>query len=320
MNRDIAGLETLMTLPGIGIPELLFMVPLAIVILTFWIVVVAVILRIVGYKPSVATVNVSDLALPYLRDAVRTIGRFAIAPTGVILLFVLLNQNANWNWQSLSIFDQGYDILRPPAERANITTTALNVTAMPVSNSTANRPAWTQQSEETTPEMKRVVLSSRLWSTPLEADNELRVKVTQMLRADFDQRHHSWLDPKALRCLSESRIVEVAVKDRYLEGVEQDFGTFSSPMNRLWWQVEISPIVRTELYEDWRQAVVQNRVFALGAGLSFATMGFSALGMFAALHGLTRSRRLQFFGALAGITAVLLWCGTFLSLTALLMK
>lgn len=309
-----------MVLPGIGISELMFIVPLTLVTLAFWAVIVTVILRVVGDKLPVTAVSAGEPTLPYFGEVLRTILRFAIAPTGVMLLFVLLNQNASWNWQSLSVFDQGYDVLRPPAERANVPTEALKTAAIPVSNSTANLPAWTQQPEQNAPDVKRLVLSSRLWSTPLEADNELRVKATGLLRADFDQRHHSWLDPKALRCLSEARIVEVAVKDRYLERVEQDFGTFSSPMHRLWWQIEISPIVRTELYEDWRRAVVQNRVFALGAGLSIATMAFSAIGMFAALCHLTRSRGLRLMGMMAGSAAVILWCGVFLSLTALLIK
>jgi len=43
-------------------------------------------------------------------------------------------------------------------------------------------------------------------------------------------------------------------------------------MNRLWWQLEISPVVRTELFSDWKTATVQNKVIFIGAALAIITL------------------------------------------------
>ena len=324
MRPDIRTVENPMALPVMGAAEMVALAPIPIGLLILSLAIGAMFIWFVVRKTRssmLREVTPHLSAFRFISDVFQSIAQFVVAPTGVMLLFVVLSQGSKWNWDGMPLFDREYDVLRPPAERANVATGEQASTGILISNSTANRPNWTQQSPSTSSDVTRLVLSSRLWTTSAEAESELGTKAAEALRADFDQRHHGWLDPKAVNCLKESRIIETAVKDRYLERVEQDFGTFSSPMNRLWWQVEISPIVRTELYTDWKRALVQNRILAVGTALALATMAFNALGMLAALSRLSITRRSQLLSAaLAGGSVVTLWSFALLGLASMLMK
>jgi len=154
--------------------------------------------------------------------------------------------------------------------------------ASPVSESdlVANRPKWTNTGDRLEGEIRQTVISSKLWSTEEEAKNELQAKATEIVREDFTRRHQGLINSTSFRFLSDERLIKVAVKERYLERTERDFGSFSSPMNRLWWLVEVSPIVRTELYPSWKSAVVQNRVLMVGTTLALFTLLANSFGLF----------------------------------------
>lgn len=144
----------------------------------------------------------------------------------------------------------------------------------------ANRPKWTNGGDRLEGDVRQIVISSKLWSTEEEAKNELQAKASEIVREDFSRRHQGLINSTSFRFLSDERLIKVAVKERYLERSERDFGTFSSPMNRLWWLVEVSPIVRTELYPSWKSAVVQNRVLMVGTTLALFTLLVNSFGLF----------------------------------------
>lgn len=151
------------------------------------------------------------------------------------------------------------------------------------SDLTANRPKWTNSGDRLEGDIRQIVISSKLWSTEEEAKNELQAKASEIVREDFARRHQGLINSTSLRFLNDERLIKVAVKERYLERTERDFGSFSSPMNRLWWLVEVSPIVRTELYPSWKSAVVQNRVLMVGTTLALITLLVNSFGLFFAL-------------------------------------
>jgi hypothetical protein len=55
-------------------------------------------------------------------------------------------------------------------------------------------------------------------------------------------------------------------------------------MNKVWWQVELSPMVRTELYPAWKTAVVENRIIVIGSILAILTLLANECALFARLR------------------------------------
>lgn len=142
---------------------------------------------------------------------------------------------------------------------------------LPEAELMALRPKWISEGEVTNGDVRYVVLSSQLWSTVEEARHTLVGQATEILRKDFEQRHKGPFIPFSNRALNMDRLVEIAVKEQHLESVEQDFGKYTSPMYRLWWRLEISPIVRTELFPDWKAATTQNKVIVIGVVMAAVT-------------------------------------------------
>ncbi len=162
-----------------------------------------------------------------------------------------------------------------------------------------NLPKWIQDGDNTFGDVRRTVLSSGIWSTEAEARQELLPRAASIVRADFDERHHGPLDRAGLRFLSDERVIEAAVKEKYVELAEQDFGM----MYRLWWQIEVSPVVRTELYPAWKAAVVGNRVIVIGTVLALLTLAANATALFAKLKSVP-NRRSIYTAAVVATSAV----------------
>jgi hypothetical protein len=165
------------------------------------------------------------------------------------------------------------------------------------------RPEWTNQGDQTSDDVRHVVLSSKLWSTLAEADQELRPKVAEIVRKDFEEHQHSVFDRGSQTSLTDESLFHHAVKKQYLETVDQDFGTFSAPMFRRWMQVEISPMVRTALYPEWKKANVGNRVIVVGFVLATLTFIANSASLFARLKTVP-NRRLSFTTAIVASSAV----------------
>lgn len=133
-------------------------------------------------------------------------------------------------------------------------------------------PSWVTEPNVTKGDVQHYVLKSQLWSTQEEARRELLPQATALVRRDFDQRHKGLLDSIRPYSWNPDRIFELAVKRQFVEHVQNDFGNFNAGMNRVYWQVELSPVVRSDLYPEWRTAVTRNRMLAVGAALSLLTL------------------------------------------------
>ncbi len=228
---------------------------------------------------------------PAILPAARAVASCWLAPTGVMALFVALSGAAIGEWDQFWLRNDQLSV----ADVKNTNRTNTVVTSSIESETTTNaspqnhdqeraldRPKWTSdgEGETTSGDVTKVVLSSRLWSTEAEAIRELQAKLAEIVRADFEQRHHGPFDPRGYRFLADDQISDAAVKERYVERIEQDFGKFSSPMNRVWWQVELSPLVRTELYPAWNTVAIQNRVIAVGSALALLTLFGNVISLF----------------------------------------
>jgi len=212
-----------------------------------------------------------------------------LAPVCVIVLFFVLSGNAGPAGNSFlttGALDKPVESAgsSESADGARVSASGLLVNRGEESVATS-KPAWIEAGDRTiSADEQLVVLSSTLWSTAEEAAAELRPRAATLVRRDFEHRHPLLIERASPRLLTDDRLIEAAIKRRFLEPVEQDFGTFSSPMYRLWWQIEISPLVRTELYPDWKRGVVGNRVLAIGVALALLTLITSGVTLSGQLH------------------------------------
>ena len=168
-----------------------------------------------------------------------------------------------------------------------------------------NRPKWAVESDTTNGDVRLIVIPSKLWSSEEEASQELLPRVGTIVREDFDSMQKSIWTRTSRGLLSDPQVAQFAIKRRYLERIEQDFGTFTAPMCRLWIQIELSPGVRTEIYPAWNAAVVGNRILMIGAILSWVTLAANAAVLFAHLKAVP-NRRLIYAGAVAA-TSLAAW-------------
>ena len=215
---------------------------------------------------------------------IRSIALCCLAPTVVFLTFVGLSGAAGRNWPfdfaaakrfwQIATNSHSAVPLQKNAYRTSTIASEPFDASPDISDLDLGRskPGWIFEGESKSGDIQRFVLTSQLWNTEAEANHELTPKAGAILTSDFEKRHHGIFDPKARRALTTDRIVQVAVKNRFVERVESDFGAFKAPMNRVWWQVEVSPIVRTELYPDWTAATIQERSILLGTAIALITL------------------------------------------------
>lgn len=151
--------------------------------------------------------------------------------------------------------------------------------------SPSHRPAWIDQVKSDDGDCQHVVLSSQQYSTREEAEAELSSTASELIRNDMQRirpevPHSSWRP-------TVGEIRRAAVKQQYVEAVERDFGSFVHPMHRVWWQIELSPEVRTEFLPSWRQGLTSSRVRLLGLTISSLVLAASLLAMYRRLDVIT---------------------------------
>lgn len=69
------------------------------------------------------------------------------------------------------------------------------------------------------------------------------------------------------------------VKEQYAEVIDRDFGAFFHPMYRVWWQVELSPEVRTEFLPAWKRGLTANRIYNVGYAATLLALAASLTAM-----------------------------------------
>lgn len=149
------------------------------------------------------------------------------------------------------------------------------------------RPDWLDQVRTGDGTSERIVIASRQYTTREEAETELAASATALLIQDLQQlrpemtRPSSWNPPR-------EAIKQHMVKQQYLEAVDHDFGSFVHPMYRVWWQIELSPEVRTEFLPEWRRGLTVNRIHRVGVVASTLVLAASLLAMYRRLDVLTR--------------------------------
>ena len=258
--------------------------------------------KMVRSSPLVRRIQSSPLFVkPATVTPFRAIVGSWAAPTGVMAIFIALSGNLGRELESIFPKNSGIDV---PAHLAVPSPMVPDVVSgVSHVDINTNRPKWIEEGNQSDDDIQHVVLTSKLWSTEAEADQELLPQAASIVRADFDNRHLQFFNRASHRLLSDDQITQCAVKGRYVEQIEQNFGTFSSPMYRLWLQVEVSPLVRTELYPAWKKAVLGNRILTVGTILALLTLAANAISLFSALKAVPNRRSIYVASIVASSVA-----------------
>ena len=249
-----------------------------------------------------------------------------LAPAGVMAVFVVLGGGpGKESGPTITTISHGTAGTSTAVQTSQSSPDLKSVSAthdrlIPVANSGTSGvlPGWVRDGNTSAGDVKRMVYSSQLWSTEAEARHELSALAAASVRADFEERHKGPLERVGRRFLTDERITNLAVKQQYVEHIEQDFGKFSAPMNRLWWQVEISPAVRTELYPAWKAAVTGNRAISVGAILALLTLAANSIALFFQLK--PGSGRSVVYAASVVTVSAITWIGADLMLLKMLLQ
>jgi hypothetical protein len=154
-------------------------------------------------------------------------------------------------------------------------------------------PEWMRQTPVTAGDTTLFVLSSKQYATEDEGRKELAGTAREMLKKDFERQYGI-----PARSLSDSdlpawRIQQLALRQEYIETLERDFGNFTAPMHRVWWQLELSPKVRSGIYPVWRTHLQEWRSALVGGGLAGTTLVLAGWSVFRRRKDVTNQRRFE---------------------------
>ena len=162
-------------------------------------------------------------------------------------------------------------------------------------------PEWTRQPLRIEGGQKWIVVSSGRFASEQEAELHGFQQA-----ADKTVREYSSFDPRGTGAVLPQHVDlvrETAIKQRFLEVAQHDFGKFQAPMYQLWLQVELTSQLGHQLAEPWRQAAVDVRLRTLASwGLwstAAAALAAFALRLDAAWKG---RRRAAIVGTAVAIT------------------
>jgi hypothetical protein len=161
------------------------------------------------------------------------------------------------------------------------------------------RPLWMNAPRIVDGDCQRIVITSQQYSTREEAEPELRWKAVKLVQEDLRRIQTGSFRPKEW-WPKDADVIANAVKERYDEVTERDFGRFTHPMHRVSWLVELSPAVRTEFLPAWRREVRSFRIMLVAVVLSMFSMVAAAGLMYFRLEAITRGRMQGRAAALAG--------------------
>ena len=168
------------------------------------------------------------------------------------------------------------------------------------------RLAWVDQPRTVDGVIERIVIASQQYTTRDEAEQELSASAADLLVRDLQQLH-----PGSSRASSwhpsNEEIKRHAVKQQYVEVVERDFGNFFHPMYRVWWQVELSPEVRTEFLPAWKQGLTLNRIRCVGLVTVSLALAASVWAIYHRLNVVTQGAWRTRLRILSGAVAVIWW-------------
>ena len=169
-----------------------------------------------------------------------------------------------------------------------VATNQTPISTVSTSGSTS-RPTWADQARAIDGDCERIVLTSSQYSTREEAELELRFAAVKLVEEDLRRIQSGPFRPAHWRPAADE-VIAHAVTQRYDDVAERDFGSFTHPMHRVSWQIELSPRVRTEFIPAWRRELISFRILLVAVVASSFAMVASASALYFRLDSLTQGR------------------------------
>jgi len=130
-------------------------------------------------------------------------------------------------------------------------------------------PAWVSAAPQQVGDATRVAISSGLWSSPAEAEEDATLRVLGAVQNHF----HNEFPNQGPWQLSLATIESLgAVREVVAVSSERDFGSVRSRMYRVHAQLDLSPKLRQAVYESWRGQVIERRLWVIGSLLGLVTL------------------------------------------------
>lgn len=178
-------------------------------------------------------------------------------------------------------------------------------TSLASAKSLSQRPKWLDQQITSDGVSERIILASQQYTTQEEAEQQLYAEASELLMKDLQKLRPGTERPKNWVPTQDS-IKRIMVKQRYVEAVDRDFGNFSHPMYRVWWQTELSPEVRTEFLPEWRRGITHNRIRRVGIVASSLVLAASLVAIYRRVNVLTQGTRRPAL-LVASMAAIAVW-------------
>jgi hypothetical protein len=138
-------------------------------------------------------------------------------------------------------------------------------------------PEWISREGHKEGDALFLVYASKRYSTLEEARFDVAQTVKKKLAEDFQRVYHR--SSQFIFELPVNDIRRLAVRQEYLDPQEHDFGSFRAPMYAVWWQLELSPEVRTNLYGLWKDQAKEGRTLTVGGALLGITVALAGLSL-----------------------------------------
>jgi hypothetical protein len=174
-----------------------------------------------------------------------------------------------------SMFDtDGRSIVVQASSRLETEASTASTTEAPPPDSSqpaasATLPDWTAQPETSSDGVRKLAMSSQRFVTQEEAENQLAGEVAKRVRLYF----HEEFPDEAPWTLPADWAVRRTVKQRHVELIPTKFSDdMTVNMQRVHWQVELSPDLRRELQPLWREQVVKERLTRYGGGVGAVSL------------------------------------------------
>ncbi|HVW01875.1 MAG TPA: hypothetical protein VHB77_16095, partial [Planctomycetaceae bacterium] len=152
----------------------------------------------------------------------------------------------------------------------------------------SNLPDWVKQRRVREGDTEWLVVSSSQHADFEAAAAEAQARATQAMTAEFQRVH-----PECFRWIAPVQLTDSAFRKSHVEELKHDFGRFSGTMYRVYWQVELSPALYSQMYTEWSHQMRLERLWAMCGVVGVVTLLLALSAGYFSLFGSSPRLRLS---------------------------
>lgn len=167
-------------------------------------------------------------------------------------------------------------------------------------------PEWIHHGNRRDGEVIVWVCSSKQFATVEEAEADVLATLRATVLEELHKLHPDYPMRRRSELVSE-KFLQSLIKNRHVQMVQRDFGTFFAPMYRVWLQAELTPLNRQAVQFSYTRAVQEGRLLVVSVilvGLLCLPLGIVSYGNICRWKGVSSSRLLQ---ALVSLLVIGVW-------------